>query len=48
MKKNYIVPTMLESAVAPVSILMSSGSRSVDSNLNIHGGSNSGNAAAAF
>ena len=50
MKKNYIVPTMAMSAFAPVSILMSSGEsgRSVNTNVGLTGGSNSGDVLKAY
>jgi hypothetical protein len=47
MKKNYIQSQTLILSAEPMTILMASGDR-VNSNVDIHGGDRSGNAAAAF
>ena len=51
MKKMYTNPQISVSPMTTVNVLMASGEgggRTVSSNVNVHGGNNSGNVAAAF
>ena len=49
MKRNYITPVITEQGIQYSQVLCASGGgRSINSNVGLHGGTNSGNVVAAF